>query len=43
MAISRFSPATGRSPSQVAFRFTAADNRGERTIDDVWVDPYKKR
>jgi hypothetical protein len=28
---------------QVAFRFTAADDRGEWTIDDVWVDPYKKR
>jgi hypothetical protein len=28
---------------QVAFRLTAADDRGEWTIDDVWVDPYKKR
>jgi hypothetical protein len=27
---------------QVAFRFTAADGRGEWTIDDVYVDPYKK-
>ena len=27
---------------QVAFRFTAADDRGEWTIDDVYVDPYKK-
>jgi hypothetical protein len=27
---------------QVAFRFTAADERGEWTIDDVYVDPYKK-
>jgi hypothetical protein len=27
---------------QVAFRFTAADSRGEWTIDDVYVDPYKK-
>jgi hypothetical protein len=26
----------------VAFRFTALDNRGEWTIDDVYVDPYKK-
>jgi hypothetical protein len=28
---------------QAAFRFTALDDRGEWTIDDVWVDPYKKR
>jgi hypothetical protein len=27
---------------QVAFRFTAADSRGEWAIDDVYVDPYKK-
>jgi hypothetical protein len=27
---------------QVAFRFTALDDRGEWTIDDVYVDPYKK-
>jgi hypothetical protein len=27
---------------QVAFRFTAADDGGEWTIDDVYVDPYKK-
>jgi hypothetical protein len=27
---------------QVAFRFTALDGRGEWTIDDVYVDPYKK-
>jgi hypothetical protein len=27
---------------QVAFAFTAADGRGEWTIDDVYVDPYKK-
>jgi hypothetical protein len=27
---------------QVAFRFTALDERGEWTIDDVYVDPYKK-
>jgi hypothetical protein len=27
---------------QVAFRFTAVDGRGEWTIDDVYVDPYKK-
>jgi hypothetical protein len=26
----------------VAFRFTAADSRGEWTIEDVYVDPYKK-
>jgi hypothetical protein len=26
----------------VAFRFTAADDRGAWTIDDVYVDPYKK-
>jgi hypothetical protein len=26
----------------VAFRFTAADSGGEWTIDDVYVDPYKK-
>jgi hypothetical protein len=28
---------------QVSFRFTALDDRGEWTIDDVYVDPYKKR
>jgi hypothetical protein len=27
---------------RVAFRFTALDDRGEWTIDDVYVDPYKK-
>jgi hypothetical protein len=27
---------------QVAFRFTALGERGEWTIDDVYVDPYKK-
>jgi hypothetical protein len=27
---------------QVAFRFTAPGDRGEWTIDDVYVDPYKK-
>jgi hypothetical protein len=27
---------------QVAFRFSAGDSRGEWTIDDVYVDPYKK-
>jgi hypothetical protein len=27
---------------QVAFRFTALDDGGEWTIDDVYVDPYKK-
>lgn len=27
---------------QVAFRFAPADDRGEWTIDDVYVDPYKK-
>jgi hypothetical protein len=27
---------------RVAFRFTAADDGGEWTIDDVYVDPYKK-
>jgi hypothetical protein len=27
---------------QVAFRFTAPADRGEWTIDDVYVDPYKK-
>jgi hypothetical protein len=27
---------------RVAFRFTAADDRGEWAIDDVYVDPYKK-
>ena len=27
---------------QVAFRFTAVGDRGEWTIDDVYVDPYKK-
>jgi hypothetical protein len=27
---------------QVAFRFTALDDRGAWTIDDVYVDPYKK-
>ena len=27
---------------QVAVRFAAADGRGEWTIDDVYVDPYKK-
>jgi hypothetical protein len=27
---------------QVAFRFTADENGGEWTIDDVYVDPYKK-
>ena len=33
----------GDSDQRVAFRFTAVDDRGEWTIDDVWVDPYKKR
>jgi hypothetical protein len=28
---------------QAAFRFTPLDARGEWTIDDVYVDPYKKR
>jgi hypothetical protein len=28
---------------QVSFRFTPLDDRGEWTIDDVYVDPYKKR
>jgi hypothetical protein len=28
---------------RAAFRFTPLDNRGEWTIDDVYVDPYKKR
>jgi hypothetical protein len=28
---------------QVAFRFTAPRDRGEWAIDDVYVDPYKKR
>jgi hypothetical protein len=28
---------------RVSFRFTALDDRGEWTIDDVYVDPYKKR
>src|SRR3954462_8023975 len=28
---------------QVAFRFTAPNDRGEWAIDDVYVDPYKKR
>ena len=28
---------------QASFRFTALDDRGEWTIDDVYVDPYKKR
>ncbi len=28
---------------QVAFRFAAPDDGGEWTIDDVYVDPYKKR
>jgi hypothetical protein len=28
---------------QVAFRFTTLDDRGAWTIDDVYVDPYKKR
>jgi hypothetical protein len=28
---------------QAAFRFTALDDRGEWTIDDVYVDPYNKR
>jgi hypothetical protein len=27
---------------QVAFRFTAPDDGGEWSIDDVYVDPYKK-
>ena len=27
---------------EVAFRFTPLDARGEWTIDDVYVDPYKK-
>jgi hypothetical protein len=27
---------------QVSFRFAPADGRGEWTIDDVYVDPYKK-
>jgi hypothetical protein len=27
---------------QVAFRLTAADGRGEWTVDDLYVDPYKK-
>lgn len=27
---------------QVAFRFAAPDDRAEWTIDDVYVDPYKK-
>jgi hypothetical protein len=27
----------------VSFRFTAVDDRGTWTIDDVYVDPYKKR
>jgi hypothetical protein len=31
------------SDQQVAFRFTAPNDRGEWTIDDVYVDPYKKR
>ena len=26
----------------VAFRFSAADGHGEWTIDDFYVDPYKK-
>jgi len=28
---------------QASLRFTALDDRGEWTIDDVYVDPYKKR
>jgi hypothetical protein len=28
---------------QASFRFTPLDDRGEWTIDDVYVDPYKKR
>jgi hypothetical protein len=28
---------------RAAFRFTPLDDRGEWTIDDVYVDPYKKR
>ena len=28
---------------QASFRFTALDDRGAWTIDDVYVDPYKKR
>ena len=28
---------------RAAFRFTALDDRGEWTIDDVYVDPYNKR
>jgi hypothetical protein len=28
---------------QISFRFTAVDDRGQWTIDDVYVDPYKKR
>lgn len=28
---------------RAAFRFTALDERGEWTIDDVYVDPYNKR
>ncbi|HET8759214.1 MAG TPA: hypothetical protein VFM58_24565 [Solirubrobacteraceae bacterium] len=28
---------------RAAFRFTAVDASGEWTIDDVYVDPYKKR
>ena len=28
---------------QASFRFTALDDRGEWTIDDVYVDPYNKR
>jgi hypothetical protein len=28
---------------QAAFRFTALDDRGAWTIDDAYVDPYKKR
>ena len=38
----------GRQPlsllgdQQAAFRFAPAAGRGEWTIDDVYVDPYKK-
>ena len=28
---------------RAAFRFTSLDDRGEWTIDDVYVDPYNKR
>ena len=38
--------AGGREPfllgDRAAFRFTPLDGRGEWTIDDVYVDPYKQ-